>query len=79
MRSATAEIRVQQFMFNFLLATTLKIFIYSGAFGILVYLGRDIFGEQYTNLALFLLLFGFYLCYTVFEVALIKKFLRKIG
>jgi hypothetical protein len=57
----------------------LKIFIYSGAFGILVYLGGDIFGEQYTNLTLFLMLFGFYLFYTVFEVASIMKFLRKIG
>lgn len=79
MRSATAEIRVQKFMFNFLLSTTLKIFIYSGAFGILVYLGGDIFGEQFTNLTLFLMLFGFYLFYTVFEVASIMKFLRKIG
>jgi hypothetical protein len=78
MRSATAEIRVQQFMFNFLLATTIKIFIYSGSFGILVYLGGDIFGDQYTNLTLFLTLFGFYLLYTVFEVVLIKQFLSKL-
>jgi len=79
MLSATAEIRVQQFMFNFLLATTIKIFIYSGSFGILVYMGGDIFEGQNANLTLFLTLFGFYLLYTVFEVVLIKQFLRRIG
>lgn len=79
MRSASAEVRVQKFMFNFLLSTTLKIFIYSGAFGVLIYLGDDIFGEHFSNLSLFGMLFSYYLFYTVFEVASIMKFLRKIS
>ncbi|MBL4734141.1 MAG: hypothetical protein JKY18_02160 [Flavobacteriales bacterium] len=79
MRSATAKIRIQKFMFNFMLATTLKIFIYCGAFTVLVLYGSNLIAEQYTNLTLFAVLFSYYLLYSVFEVASILKFLRKIG
>jgi len=79
MRSATAEIRIQKFMFNFMLTTTLKLFIYCGAFVVLIFLGKNLISEQYTNLSLFLILFGYYMLYTIFEVAAILKFLKKIS
>ena len=79
LRSAAAEARVQKFMFNFMLSTTLKIFIYCGAFGALIYVGNNVLTEGYSNLSLFLVLFTFYLLYTVFEVGSILKFVRKMG
>lgn len=79
MRSASAEVRIQKFMFNFLLTTTLKMFIYCGAFGALIYVGNNVLTEGYSNLSLFLILFSFYLLYTAFEVASILKFVRKMG
>ncbi|MBL4752528.1 MAG: hypothetical protein JKY52_02855 [Flavobacteriales bacterium] len=79
MRSATAEVRIQKFMFNFMLTTTLKLVIYCGAFVVLIYLGNNLISEQYTNLSLFLILFGYYMLYTVFEVVAIVKFVKKIG
>lgn len=78
MRSASAEIRVQKFMFNFLLSTTLKIFIYCAAFGALIYVGNNVLTEGYSNLSLFLILFSFYLVYTAFEVTSIMKLVRKM-
>ena len=79
MRSATAEIRIQKFMFNFMLTITLKLFIYCGAFVALIFLGRDLITEQFTNLSLFLVLFGYYMLYTVFEVSSILKYVRNIS
>lgn len=79
MRSAAAEIRIQQFMFNFLLSVTLKIVIYCVAFAALIYIRNNILVEIYSNLTLFLILFSFYLLYTVFEVASISKFVKKMS
>lgn len=78
MRSAATEIRIQKFMFNFMLSVTLKIFIYCGAFVALIYVGNNVLTVAYSNLSLFLILFSFYVLYTVFEVASILKFVRKM-